>query len=103
MSVAVKETLPRTLLTDVRHEASILAPLSHPYVPYLFGVCTKHRPYCIVMQYHGCSQSSISSTFLTKLCDKSTDRDDWFTLFSQMVEGVRYLHDDAKILHNDLM
>ena len=45
ISVAVKEALPRTLLADVRREASILAQFSHPHVPYLFGVCLRSRPY----------------------------------------------------------
>ena len=36
--MAVKEFLPRTVLSDVRHEARILMQLRHPLVPYLFGI-----------------------------------------------------------------
>ena len=49
ISVAVKEALPRTLLADVRREASILAQFGHPHVPYLFGVSLRSRPYCNIM------------------------------------------------------
>ena len=38
IEVAVKELLPRTLATDVRHEARVLASFCHPYLP-LFSVC----------------------------------------------------------------
>ena len=100
ISVAVKEALPRTLLADVRREASILAQFGHPHVPYLFGVSLRSRPYSIVMQYHGLSQHSISFTFSSALYDKQP-RDDWFILIVQVIEGVRYLHEDANVLHND--
>ena len=39
ISVAVKVFLPKTEVYDIRHEASILARFSHPFVPYLFGIC----------------------------------------------------------------
>ena len=64
MKVAVKELLPRTVLSDVRHEARILAQLSHPFVPYLFRVCTIVQPYRIVMQFHGIVHSAEASLFL---------------------------------------
>lgn len=57
IKVAVKELLPRTLLTDVLHESSILVKLSHPYVPYLFGICTRKQAYKIIMQFEGISNS----------------------------------------------
>ena len=44
MDVAVKEFLPRTAVVDLMHEAKILASLSHPNLPYLFGVYTKVPP-----------------------------------------------------------
>ena len=53
MPVAVKELLPRALKADVRHEAEILACLCHPYLPYLFGMCTLQQPLRIVMQFYG--------------------------------------------------
>ena len=41
IQVAVKEFLPKSVVADVMHEASILAYLCHPYLPLLFGVCTQ--------------------------------------------------------------
>lgn len=55
IKVAVKELLPRTNLVDVHHEAFILARLSHPYLPYLFGICITEKPYRIVIQFEGIS------------------------------------------------
>ena len=62
IQVAVKELQPRTLLADVKKEAYTLAQLSHPFLPYLFGVCTATEPYGIVMQYHGIGDSMMSLT-----------------------------------------
>ena len=53
------------------------------------------------MQYHGLTQHSISFIFSSALYDKQP-RDDWFILIVQVIEGVRYLHEDANVLHNDL-
>lgn len=44
IKVAVKELLPHTVLEDVQQEASILASLSHPLLPFLFGVHTSRKP-----------------------------------------------------------
>lgn len=50
--VAVKEFLPRTTAEDVLHEASILASLSHPNLPMLFGICLSKPYHRIIMQCH---------------------------------------------------
>ncbi len=49
IKVAVKELLPRTVLADVLQEASIFSKLSHPCVPYLFGIYIRQQPYKTVM------------------------------------------------------
>ena len=54
IKVAVKELLPRSLASDVRHEAGILAMFCHPYLPLLFGIHTATQPYKIVMHYIVC-------------------------------------------------
>ena len=46
--VAVKEFRPKTIAADVINEASILNKFCHPFLPYLFGVITKSRPFRIV-------------------------------------------------------
>lgn len=105
LKVAVKELLPRSIAADVRHEASILAQLCHPYLPFLFGVNTHVRPYRLVMQYHGFRDRSTSVTLHKVLCNPTSDfRNEQVlvTLCIQLMEAVRYLHDEAKVLHNDL-
>ena len=42
--VAVKEFLPRSVKEDVKSEAEIFASLCHPFLPYLFGICTAAKP-----------------------------------------------------------
>ena len=43
IKVAVKELQPLTMLKDVKREAYNLAKLCHPFLPYMFGVCTKKK------------------------------------------------------------
>lgn len=102
IDVAVKEFLPRTCIESVHHEARILAKLCHPYLPLLIGICTSIRPYCIVMQYHGIDGTSV--TLQKEFVHNNSIRtyQSWLLLCAQMVEAIRYLHEDAGIIHNDL-
>ena len=50
--VAVKEYLPKTLESDLVHEASILNKMCHPYLPLLIGICTSQKPLHIIMRFH---------------------------------------------------
>lgn len=92
------------MVADVHKEAQILAQLCHPNLPYLFGVVTSKTPYKIVMQYHGLSEQMMSVTLSDILCDPSKlyDQNTFLLLCAQIAEAVRYLHDEVKILHNDL-
>ncbi len=99
IKVVSKELLPKTVLEDVQNEAAILTKLCHPYLPYLFGVCTNEKPYRIVMQFHGIGS-------LTYTLSKSLSKDGlqlngmaWLSLCAQLVEAIRYLHNDAHVLH----
>ena len=102
IKVVSKELLPKTLLEDVHHEASILTKRCHPYLPYLFGVCTKQRPFRLIMQFHGIGSSSC--TLAKMLCqeDRLIDGKVWLHLCAQMFEAIRFLHDEASVLHNDI-
>ena len=103
IKVAVKELLPRTNLVDVRHEASILTRLCHPYVPYLFGMCTSKVPYRIVMQFEGIATQSKPSTLQETLSMKNiSSSSTWLSICAQLMEALRYLHEEAFILHNDI-
>ena len=102
--VAVKELQPHTLLADVRKEAHTLAQLCHPFLPYLFGVCTATQPYKIIMQFHGIGNSMTSLTLHRAIMTrKITDSYAWFGLSIQFMQALSYLHDNVKILHNDIM
>ena len=103
--VAVKKFLASTIKEDVIQEAQNLAHLCHPYIPMLFGLVTATQPYRIIMQYHGLSGrvSSLSVT-LNDVLTRSVayNQNTIVLLFAQLAEAMRYLHEDAKLLHNDL-
>ena len=112
--VAVKELLPRTLVSDVKKEAMLMAQLCHPCLPHLFGICSKELPYRIVMQYHNLNGESMTLENQIKLRKQSTSDksqsaqellDDYIkpkSLCHQLFDGLQYLHENAKILHNDI-
>ena len=63
------------------------------------------QPYRIVMQYHSLSsRSSALSVTLHDVLMKSVtyNQNTIVLLFTQLVETLEYLHEDVKILHNDL-
>ena len=101
LQVAVKEFLPRSLTADVRAEASVLASLAHPYVPFLFGICTKSLPLRIVMQYHTVCGRDVS-TMERELHKGRFLGNIWIILCAQLMEVLRYLHEEVGILHNDI-
>ena len=103
IQVAVKELLPQTMLADVHHEAVVTMKLCHPHLPYLFGVCTVQKPYRLVLHFHGIGSSAV--TLLNEITQKREhviDGKASLLLCVQLMESLRYLHDDIGILHNDL-
>ena len=103
IKVAVKELQPRTVLSDVRNEAHTLAKLCHPFLPYLFGVCTVLQPYRIIMQFHGLRETTTSLTLSTAIIRKRIcDEYAWIGISIQIMQALAYLHDEALILHNDI-
>ncbi len=103
MKVAVKEFLPRSIKVDVTNEAAILSLLNHPYLPYIFGMCTSSLPYRIVLQFHGIGFETISLS--KELADgnaRFNSPETWLLFCSQIVDAVQYLHDNVKVIHNDL-
>lgn len=105
MRVAVKEFLPRSLSDDVMREARVLSQLCHPYLPYLFGVCTRERPHRIVMQFEGILDRGVPKALT--LCQElrtgaSIAGLDWVIVCVQLMEAVCYLHCDVGIIHNDV-
>lgn len=103
MKVAVKEYLPRCVKDDLLHEAAVLSQLCHPYLPLLIGVCSSGQPLCLVMQFHGVDsfKTLILGDELRQhkhICAGSG----WLILTGQLMEALRYLHDEAGYLHNDI-
>ena len=103
IKVVTKELLPKTLVKDVEHDASILTRLCHPCLPFLFGLCTKNEPYKLVMQFHGlgCEPYTLSKSLSSKESLQLSTKV-WLSLCAQMVEAIRYLHHNIGVLHNDI-
>lgn len=100
--VAVKEFLPNSVYTDVIHEASILAKLCHPYLPYLFGVCTSSSPFKIITQFHGSGTKPLTLSQELISTHAISDSTFWLLLSSQLMEAIQYLHTEVEIIHNDI-
>lgn len=103
MKVAVKEFLPRSIKDDLLREVEVLSHLCHPYLPLLLGVCSSSQPLCLVMQFHGVDnfQTLILGDELRqhkRICAGSG----WLIITGQLMEALRYLHEDAGYLHNDI-
>ena len=105
INVAVKECFSRTVLSDVHHEANMLMQVCHPFLPYLFGICADKQPYCLVMQFHGITvdknefSCNINEAFRRNII---TDGSKWLEICGQIMEALRYLHEEAQLLHNDI-
>lgn len=102
INVAVKQYRVRTEKADVYNEAMVLSCLCHPYLPYLFGMCTESSPYRLVMQFHGIGHQTVTlnkEMFEKKLIVGPTA---WLIACSQLIEAISYIHDDVQILHNDI-
>ena len=93
--------LPRSLKADVYNEASILQLLCHSYVPLLIGVCVKQQPFSIVVQFYGFKGLEVSSIDKELMHNHFTGRM-WILLATQLLEAIHYLHEEAKVLHNDI-
>ena len=102
--VATKKFLLNMVVADVLKEAHILSQFCHPYLPYIFGVVSKKSPYMLVMQYHGLSDKTTSTTLSDILTDHAKPFNQYMLLIisAQLAKAFRYLHKDAKVLHNDL-
>ena len=107
MQVAVKQLHIRSLLEDVQQEAAILVQLCHPFLPYLFGICTGAKPFKIIMQFHGFSFDPSVPESITVLHELNHNRvglndANWIIVIAQLLEVVDYLHTKAEVLHNDI-
>ena len=107
MKVAVKETKGKDgsqketerCRQEVLHEANILINLGdHPNLPFLFGMCTKHQPFSIVLQFHGTGNKSL--TLHKVLRKKMMNMKQTATVFKDLAETLHYIHSKG-LLHNN--
>ena len=82
------------------HAANILMNLrDHPNLPFLFGMCTKHQPFSIVLQFHGTGNKSL--TLHEVLRKKMMNMKRTATVFKDLAETLHYIHSKG-LLHNNL-
>lgn len=102
IKVAVKEFLPRSFRSDVQNEARLLEQLCHPYLPYVFGICTTAKPFRIVTQFHGIEHEAVTLYYELTVRKVIKDPTVWMLLCTQLLEALNYLHTKVNILHNDI-
>ena len=100
--VAVKEYFQGTDMGMIQHEASIMSKLSHLSIPKFFGVNLSVQPCYIVMQFCGADGKSI--TIRQQLLHNivAMVAKDWSFVCAQLAEVVCYLHENVKLIHNDI-
>ena len=85
-------------------EANILSRFQHANLPYLFGVCLGDNP-ALVTSFHGCDDACVtlhdavaSKTKIISLDNSSS----WINILYQITNGLHYIHNKCKIIHNDI-
>ena len=80
----------------------MLIRLSHPNLPYLFGICTSIRPLRIITQFHGIGLDT--ATLFQEIQENKnlTDLRAWILICAQLIYALCYLHTEVKIIHNDI-
>ena len=108
IEVIVKQMIHSNTLEDqerarknLLHEAKILSSLGdHPNLPMIFGVVTKSLPFCLVTQFHGVKEASLTlhqaanTNMLTPTSCMSIFKKICFALSQVHLKG--YLHNDLK-------
>ena len=96
--VAVKE-YEHSSKDDVIKEAEIMSRMSHNNLPYLFGICTEDKPYCLVLQFCGIGGNSL--TIYDALGKSECSNFPWLQLMFESADALEYLH-SLGFLHNDI-
>ena len=88
---------------ELIYEARIINKLGdHPGLPLLFGVCSKHAQFRLVMQFHGVkdrSSSFTSSSALTKMAISAVTV--WLDVIRKVAEALLHVHNTG-FVHNDI-
>ena len=106
-SVAVK-SIKRSSITKeaVIQEAALMMSLAHAGLPHLFGICTKAKPYLLVMQLHCLHQGhhipcTLKKCLKSDWCHRELSGNDMARILYMIGDAVKYMHARG-ILHNDL-
>lgn len=108
IKVRVKQMIHNNTLEDqdrarknLLHKAKIISSLGdHPNLPMIFGVVTKSLPFCLVTQFHGVKEASLTlhqaanTNMLTPTSCMSIFKKICFALSQVHLKG--YLHNDLK-------
>ncbi len=93
--VVVKKQQP---YTASKNEARITAKLLHPNVARLIGIVERESRCDIVITYYNVNGNNIN---LSEVSEQDTAIN-WVNVICGLFNGIRYIHETAKILHNDI-
>lgn len=102
LPVAVKEFHPGlSSCSDVQKEAQLMSELSHPGIPFLFGVCSKEEPHLLISSFYEISGKSYTlHNALLKNSLKLT-LPTWAKLLNDLAKSVHYLNNKGYV-HRDI-
>ena len=105
MLVAVKEFFEPCSPGTVLGEANILSDLKHIGIPILFGVSVAEKPYCLITQFYGIGNMSVTVDYALRQngeisFSSFSDSNCWHFLL-ELSDTLCYVHTKG-YLHNDL-
>eukprot|EP01133_Synstelium_polycarpum_P003936 gene3936-4557_t len=101
--VAIKTLRGTNMTTEqiqgFRKECDILSTIQSPYLISFYGSCVEESQLSMVVEY--CSKGTLHKVINSTSLDMDWDK--WFKWMTQVVEGVRYLHNmKPPMVHRDL-
>lgn len=85
---------------DLLHEAKVVSALGdHPHLPMIFGVVTKASPLCLVTQFHGVQQESV--TLHQAADNNAVTKANCMSIFKKICSVLDHVHSKG-YLHNDI-
>ena len=98
-----RESAERRVREELIYEARIINKLGdHSGLPLLYGICSKHSPFRIILQFHGeknCSAAFTIFSALNKALISSIVV--WTDILRKVCEAVHHVH-NVGFLHNDI-
>ena len=107
IEVVVKQMIHKETIEDqerarrnLLHEAKVISALGdHPNLPMIFGVVTKSLPLCLVTQFHGVKEESI--TLHQAAAADMLNPSNCIAVFQKICSALCHMHSKG-YLHNDL-